>query len=189
MDKINNTFFVFIIIIICFISCTNKTSNIRLTVDTDNSIIAEPLFIYDSITIKNSPDSIIFIKYSNGRPYITRLFERKSEFYEIRKTFDFGLTEDSLPSFRIDTLITLSTKDTSYNFKYGLITLTVFGLQFSSMYYDFTREGNMYKTFKRSMQDSTYTEILYYDKNYQINKFINTWRNNKIEYTKAEKRY
>lgn len=183
MDKLNKIFCLFIIVIIGFVSCTNKTYNVRLAVDTENSMIVEPLFAYDSIIVKNSKDSIAFIKYSNGRPFITSLFKRDSDFYEIRKTQHLSLGADSLS---IDTLITLSKRNISYDFERGLISLTAFGLQYGSMHYEFTKESDMYKTLKRSFQDSTYTEVFYYDNNYRILKFVNTWRDNKIVYTIAK---
>jgi len=167
-----------------FMGCIHKSQKVKLLVDMENSIVVEPLFVYDSITVNNLTDTIIFTKYSNGRPFIATLVMRDSNFYEIRNVFDM----DGDSCF-VATLMTLSKKDTSYDFERGYIVLEALSLQFSCMHYEFTKEGgSMYKTLKRSLQDSTYTEIFYYNDNYQISKFINTWRDNKIVYVPENKK-
>jgi hypothetical protein len=140
----------------------------------------DSLFVYDSIVVEKRLDTITFAKYSNnGRPFVNKLCKYDGDFYEIRELPELM---GSVISMRTDTLITLSKKDTSVINPYERVYLAVWGLQYGSMNYKFTKESNIYKTVKQSLQDSTYFEIFYYNDKYQISKFINTWRNNKIVY-------
>ena len=171
--------FLYLLVFCCFIGCSYKYSKNKLLIDAENSLVMDSLFVYDSIIIKNQVDTIKFIKYSNGRPFVMDLVLIDSNFYEIRQIRHIVMIDSIL----MDTLITLSKKDTSIYYPHEKFTASAWDLQYGRMRYKFIKEDNIYKTVKQSMQDSTYFEILYYDDNFDIFKFTNSWRENKIVYT------
>lgn len=60
-----------------------------------------------------------------------------------------------------------------------LIDISLFDSQ-----YNIAKEGNNYKSIKQSLIDTTYKEIIFYDKDYRIYKYINTWKGEKCVYMK-----
>jgi hypothetical protein len=85
----------------------------------------------------------------------------------------------------IDTILTFAQKDTTFIYKSkrdDAIVLFVDLSLFDSKY-TISKDGNNYKTVKQSLADSTYKEIIFYDKNYRIYKFINTWQGYECVYT------
>jgi hypothetical protein len=73
-------------ILFVFFSCVNKSQKVTLLIDTENSIIVDSLFVYDSIVVEKRLDTITFAKYSNnGRPFVNKLCKYNGDFYEIRE--------------------------------------------------------------------------------------------------------
>jgi hypothetical protein len=185
LDKIYIQIIIVVLILLPCITCCIKPQKVKLVTDKENSIIENYLFLYDSIIINNYYDSIKFIKYSNAKPISTTLYKLDNAFYEIKDVYKMNIHLPEL-YLRTDTLITFSKSDTSNIFQNDMFIPIATMLQYSSMNYNITKENNMYKTFKRSLNDTTYTEIFYYDKNYIVSEFINTWQNNKIVYSRAK---
>jgi hypothetical protein len=189
-NQIKKIYIYIVIITFCVaisicISCVKKTQTRTLLIDTEHSIIVDSLFAYDSIVVNDDifDRAITFTRYSNGRPFTANLHMlNDNEYYEIRQIDNALMYFSNIQEDTILTLLTLSNKDTCSVFLYDRVCFAVWEYQWGSMAYEMTKEDNIYKTFKRSLQDSTYTEIFYYNDKYQISKFINTWRNNKIVY-------
>jgi len=170
-----------IILSILIFSCNkNEEKEVlySLLFDAENSSISEPFF-RDSILVVNREDSIIIKNYYGENHYQNIYLKCNSEFFE--KRYVSNLPEHF---FGIDTIITFAQKDTSfvYKSKRDDFIVTLIDLSLFNSYYIIQRNGNNYMTIKQSCVDTTYKEMFYYDKDYNIYKFINTWNGDTIVY-------
>jgi len=183
---INIKFSLLIIMFFLLFSCqkyANKEHSYILFFYPDSSSVSKP-FNNDSILITYyGKDSIIVKNYYHGNYYQNIFFQKNGSFAE--KRFVANFPEQI---FEIDTILTLTKKDTSFvyhsnrdNFIVTLVDLSLFDSR-----YTISKERKKYKTIKQSLVDTTYKEIFFYDKDYNIYKFINTWKGNKCVYVKKK---
>jgi len=182
---VTNIKYIFIVILsFLFFSCNkqrDKELSYILLFNPESSNVIEKSLILDSILIKNySNDSILFSKYSNGRYIESFYFNSNGEFWEERiKGNDYG------KFLGIDSILTFSKKDTTFMYKsVREFIVLVPELSLASCKYSILKEGNEFKTIKQSLVDTTYKEFFYYDKDYRIYKFVNTWKDNTCVYVK-----
>jgi hypothetical protein len=160
----------------------NDKKHLALLLDFNNSQYTEVRFVIDSINVKYD-DSITIVFYAGGYQH-ERVYHKNenSLIYEIRERWN-----EEMKCFGIDTILTFSKSDTTfvYNSAYNFVPV-VFLYAFADCRYTIAKEDNVYKTIKQSLVDTTYKEIFFYDKDYNIYKFVNTWKNNKCVYVKKE---
>jgi hypothetical protein len=153
-----------------------------LSFDSTVSHVEEDKLIRDSIVINYySRDSILLLKYYDGDYTLYRYFYKDNEVFEKR------IKENLWDGFLgIDSILTFSKKDTLFLYRYNLFIVMVTDYGYADCIYTIKQERNEYMTIKQSTIDTTYKEILFYDKNYNIYKFVNTWKNNRYIYVKKE---
>lgn len=176
---------VFICILIC--SCNeNKIANnrINLIMDATTSTVIDKRFCLDSISFHYDKDSVFMYKHFSNRYFETSFFYSKNDLYEWRDIYD-DLAGAYLGK---DSILTFSTKEISfvYNSTIEFIT-TTWDYPFADCKYEIKKIGDdNYTTTKQSLVDTTYKEIYFYNKNYQVSKFINTYKGNICIYTLKE---
>jgi hypothetical protein len=174
---------ILILVVIVFSSCKNENKTIILNFEAELSTANETSLIRDSIVIQYySNDSILFLKYSNGDYKRSRYFNMNNVFFERR----ISVTEVG-EFVGIDSILTFSKKDTVFEYKSARRFIPIVqDYSFADCIYSIKHKGDEYKTIKQSLVDSTYKEIFFYDKNYHIYKYVNTWKDNKCVYVKKE---
>ena len=173
----------FFMLIIAFYSCKNLDKTIVLNFDSDLSAVYEKKLIRDSIVIYYySNDSMLLLKYFNGDYKQSQYFKKDNDFYERR----ISVTENR--EFRgIDSILTFSKKDTVFKYNSARsFLITVLDYSYADCIYNIIHERNEYMTIKQSAIDTTYKEIFFYDKNYNIFKYINTWKDNQCVYVRKK---
>ena len=179
--------FLLIITSISLLFCCNKNNNyekhVTLLLDTIDSNYSDERFLIDSINIEFTDSISVFFNtgdYTNLRVF----YKHKNGMYEIRERFNEKPDSEYLG---IDTILTFYKSDTTfiYHSAFDFIPL-VFYYSFADCKYEMLKENDTYKTIKQSLIDTTYREIYYYDKYYNIYKYINTWKDNNCVYVKKE---
>lgn len=174
--------YILLVIGILYISCGDikeyKITSFYLD-ERESKIINYP-FTFDSIKVYYD-DSIVIRKYKSNNINETILKKNKIGMEEHR-TINKDFFDDMY--IRTDTLLILSNKDTSYTHYFITDNLyLVSSYSYTSCIYTFTMVDEWKrKTVKQSLIDTTYSEIYYYDKNYQISSIINTWGDNTCVY-------
>jgi len=171
------------LIIIALSSCINHGKTTVLKYDSDLSTVYEKRLIRDSIVIHYySTDSILLLKYSNGDYKQSVYFKMGNAFFERR------ISVSEIGEFvRIDSVLTFSKSDTVFGYKSARKFIpTVLDLSYADCIYTIKHESNGYMSIKQSVIDTTYKEIYFYDMNYNIFKYINTWKDNKCVYVRKE---
>jgi hypothetical protein len=184
----------FALITVIVSSCHKKSSEIVLgkTIFAYDSIVSnlnEEKFKYDSLFIERiRKDCLVIIRYLGGDGYhnIIPFSNENDVFYEERQIPQMiidGETETSvifIPTFLLkDTAFTYIPED---DFIYAFVP----DLSYGKTKYEIRRNNDGFITFKQSLVDTTYTETFFYDDNFNIYKFINTWQDNKCVYVKRE---
>jgi hypothetical protein len=183
INYMKTKFFIFAIFSLLF-SCTNQNDgykHITLLLEPQNSQYTDNRFLMDSINVENG-DSFKITRY-NGDYQFKSIYHRKENgLYEIRKRCN-----EELECFGTDTILTFYKSDTSfiYNSAYIFIPI-VFLYTFADCKYDIIKEKDVYKTVKQSLVDTTYKEIYYYDQDFNIYKYINTWKDNRCVYLRND---
>lgn len=183
IDCMQNQLKYFYLCLICFFvhSCnghTNIDNKISLYFDRSESTIIDERFNLDSIGFQYSKDSIILYIRQLELPF----FKKHGNIYELREAY-----RDMIDYERTDSILTFSTKDTT--FTYGSVIdgdfiPNAFDYSLADCKYEIKKIGNnSYVTTKQSLVDTTFKEIYYYDKEYQITKFVNTYKGNICIYT------
>ena len=175
--------FFLVIIAISFLFCCNKNNvkekHVTLLLDIKNSQCNDDRFLIDSINIEYSDSLRMF--FSTGDYKHLKVFHKgKNGIYEIRKRFN-----EEIECFGTDTILTFYKSDTIflYHSAFNFVPI-VFYYGFADCKYELLKENDTYKTIKQSLIDTTYKEIFFYDKDYKIYKFINTWKDNECVYVK-----
>lgn len=161
------------------LSCNNNDSRKSVLVLAPHlSIVEDDKFILDSLLVFHYKDSIVFMKYSNNKYFESVFMKNQNSFSEIR-----GRYSDTGEYFGIDTILTFSRKDTCFTYKsaYEFVPI-VLSLSYADCNYIVKKTGENFVTIKQSLVDTTYKEIFFYDRNFDIYKFVNTWRSNEIVY-------
>ena len=175
--------FIFTIALLC--SCNKQNNEFSITVlsfDSTTSHVQEEKLIRDSIVINYySKDSILLLKYYDGDYTRYNYFYKDDELFE--KRIKANLWEGFLG---IDSILTFSKKDTVFSYHYNRLIVMVTDYGYADCIYMIEQKGNEYKTIKQSAIDTTYKEIFFYDKDYNIYKYINIWQDNEYVYMKKE---
>ena len=176
----------FVMIGLFTLSCNNKLSketSYVLYYEPDSSHVLKKSLIRDSIIIEYyQKDSMLFLKYSNGDYKENLFFLHNGNLVERHyRGNDFG------EILGIDSIITFSTKDTSFFYKSALEFIPiVLAYSFADCRYIIKKQGEEYVTVKQSTIDTTYKEIFFYDKDFNIHKYINTYKDNYCVYIRKE---
>ena len=177
----------FVMIGLFTLSCNNKLSketSYVLYYEPDSSHVTEKRMIGDSIVIKkNSQDSILISTHiSNMTVYESLYFRIGNNLWEKRYRYnDFGefLKIDSIPTFFLN--------DTSFIYKSAIDFFPVVRTySYADCRYIIKKQGEEYVTVKQSTIDTTYKEIFFYDKDFNIHKYINTYKDNYCVYIRKE---
>lgn len=167
-----------LIIGIALVSC-EANKKVVLVLDKSSSHIDDDRFPLDSVCF-NYTDSIIMYKYYPKRHFEVYFFKSENAVYERRSVYDYNNSTISGEYVRDDYVLTLSVQDTTFIYKYTQQFLaTVWDYSYADSKYEIRKinEGE-YITTKQSLIDSTYKEIFYYNKDFQVTKFINTYKEN-----------
>ena len=173
----------FFMLIIAFYSCKNLDKIIILNFDDELSTVRDESLIRDSIVIKYySDDNILLLKYSNGDFKQCDYFKMDNAFFERRiSVTDIG------KFVKIDSILTFSKIDTFFEYKSAREFIPIVQVySYADCIYNIIHEKNEYMTIKQSAIDTTYKEIFFYDKNYNIFKYINTWKDNQCVYVRKK---
>lgn len=176
-------------------SCEKKDSSdiifgkVEFSYDSIVSKLNDEMFKYDSLFIERArQDSLVIIRYLGGDGYYNYIpFSLiDNVFYEKRITpqeIEEGETETSIIS-----IPTFMQKDTSFTYfpEDDFFPVFVVDLSFDKSKYIIERDNDGFTTTKQSLVDTTYKEIYYYDRNYNIYKFVNTWKDNKCVYIRKK---
>ncbi|MBO1736541.1 MAG: hypothetical protein DBY16_08725 [Coprobacter sp.] len=177
----------FVMIGLFALSCNNKLSketSYVLYYEPDSSHVTEKRMIGDSIVIKKiSQDSILISTHiSNMTVYENLYFRIGNNLWEKRhRSNDFGefLKIDSIPTFFLN--------DTSFIYKSAREIFPVVRIySYADCRYIIKKQGEKYVTVKQSTIDTTYKEIFFYDKDFNIHKYINTYKDNYCVYIRKE---
>lgn len=177
-------FFLLIAISSFLLHCNKNDANekhITLFLDTNNSRWIDEHFLIDSIKIEHD-DSLKIIFYTGDYQYFRSYYKSINGIYEIRERFD-----EEMKYFGVDTILTLYKSDTTFIFhsEFDFIPI-VFYYAFTDSKYSIISKNDIYKSIKQSLVDTTYKEIFFYDEDYNIYKFINTWQDNECVYVKKK---
>jgi hypothetical protein len=145
-----------------------------------NSSSVDKPFFRDSLVITYyKEDSILIKNYFNGNYYQNIYFKMNNKFFEKRYV-------SNLPAqiSEVDTILSFAKEDVflTYKSRRDDFIVTLIDLSLIDGQYTIQKDGNNYKTIKRSLIDTTYKEVFFYDTNYNIYKFINTWKNDNCVY-------
>jgi len=180
IKAMNIKYFILYILFILFISCTEQVRINRQTfvLDSTNSTYTEPNFLIDSINIVYG-DSIKMFRHEGEQITESVFFRNDGSIYELRERF----SEIPDETFGVDTILTFGKKDTTFVYKsaFDFIPI-VFYYSLADNEYKITKEGDLFVTVKQSLSDSTYSEKYYYDENFNIKKFVNTYQDNTCIY-------
>ena len=183
MIIMKNKIVLLILVIILVGSCNKQNkelSKMVLLFDSNMSHVQEKRLIRDSIVINHYPkDSILFLKYCDGDYTLYHYFYKDNEVFE--KRFRGNLWDSG-----IDSILTFSKKDTVFLYHYNRFLVMVTDYGYADCTYTIQHEGNIHMTIKQSAIDATYKEIFFYDKDYNIYKYINTWSENEYVYVKKK---
>jgi len=196
MSNIMKLRLVLLVLTITVIVSCNKpnSSNIILgeivfSYDSINSKLINQEFKYDSLFINRiGKDSMIITRYLGGKGYyFNTTFSLKNHlFYENRQIPQViieGETETS-----IVLIPTFMQNDTNFIYipKDDFTAFFVNDLSLDKCKYQIKNNNDEFITIKQSLIDTTYREIYYYDKYYNIYKYINTWKDNECVYERKE---
>ena len=184
--KTYNNIILSIIVALLLLCCNNslrKKESFLLSFNEDSSFVSDNLFPRDSIIIEYyQKDSMLFLKYSNGDYKENLFFLHNGNLVERHyRGNDFG------EILGIDSIITFSTKDTSFFYKSALEFIPIVqAYSFADCRYVIKKQEEEYVTVKQSTIDTTYKEIFFYDKDFNIHKYINTYKDNYCVYIRKE---
>jgi hypothetical protein len=169
-------------IIFLLLSCNRqieKEVTHVLSFDMNSSSVNKPFFRDSLVITYYKEDSILIKNYFNGNYYQNIYFNRNNVFFEKRY-----VSNPPAQIFEVDTILTFAKEDTSliYKSRRDDFIVTLIDLSLIDGQYIIQGDGKNHKTIKQSLMDTTYKEIFFYDINYNIYKFINTWKNDQCVY-------
>lgn len=189
-----NLHLILLALVVLFItsSCKESSSDVilgkvTLTFDSINSKLVESEFKYDSLLINRvNEDSMVIIRYMGGSGYYdyTTFSLINQIFYEKRMVPQLIIEGETKTS--IVSIPTFLQNDTIFDYMPDDDFFSVFvsSLSFDKCKYQIKKDGSKFLTIKQSLTDTTYNEIYYYDRYYNIYKYINTWKDNKCVYVR-----
>jgi hypothetical protein len=175
---------------IILLSC-NRNEKINLPLKTEllfdsiSSTICDSRFPFQKMIITAYTDSVLVERIHTGgklRSYV--FYNHNGNLFEVRPRINWYYENEGPVDFRMDTILTFSIKDITfvYDADDDIIIGTIFDYSIADSKYEIKKNGNTYKTIKQSLVDTTYMEIFFYDKKYNIHKFINLWQGNECVY-------
>ena len=188
--------FILALLMALVITSCNKQNSLELEMgrvefsfDSIASKLVDEKFRYDSLFVERiRKDSMTITRCMGGDGYYNySVFSLKDNtFYENRivpHEIIEGETETS-----IVLIPTFSQKDSTFNYfpEDDFLSFFVPDLGFDKCNYEIKKANNELVTIKQSLVDTTYKEIYYYDQNFNIYKYINTWKDNKCVYVRKE---
>ena len=173
-------------------SCNYEKNNIHrivLEFDSIKSTVKNWDFVEMSkMEIAYRGDSIFIEKFFDNKNLQNVFINKNGNVYElgyygaILLDEEENIIEDNTIS---DTILMFSVNDTTFIWNCPSRIFPPFK-RFSPYFdskYTIEKSRNGYKTIRQSLVDSTYKEIYFYNKNYIIYKFINTYKDNKCVYS------
>ena len=184
----------FVLVAIVIVSCNKIDSpNIVLgkmifSYDSINSKLIDVKFKYDSLFINRiEKDSITITRYLGGKGYYfySSFSLKNHSFYENRNSPQLISIEDETKT-SIVLIPTFMQKDTIFTYipVGDFFAVFVNDLGLGKCKYQIETNNSKFLTIKQSLIDTTYKEIFFYDKDYNIYKFINTWKDNRCVYVR-----
>ena len=175
--------------VITFFSCFSQEKKTILLFVPEESRISHTDYRLDSIIIIPHPhncDSIIFRQYDKYGIFNVNVFFKKNDsMYEIRNIF----TTDEIPGKLLghDYIRAFTRKDTTFFYKSKMDLMSAgMGLSVDDSNYTIKKLKDGYETIKQSAIDTTFREIYFYDKDYNIYKYILTQNCDMYVYAKKE---
>jgi hypothetical protein len=187
---IKNIFYIGLVILTS-ISCINtsnkNTEKIIFSYDPISSSLVDTIFKYDSLFFEKTKDSITITRYLGGQGYYyySEFYLQNNIFYELRISPHI-IEEEKEDSNTVISIPMFSIKDTIFDYfpEKDFLPAFVMDLSFNRCNYRMMKNDDEFITIKQSLVDTTYKEIYFYDKNYNLYKYINTWKDNKCVYVK-----
>jgi len=177
-------YIIIIILIFGTLSCKEKLHKTTLSFSSKESVINNKKNILDSIVISRTECKILIRQYRGAGNYLEiSLIRFNNGFSELRKKFN-GLVDtetdkiktniipvDTLPTFyKIDTFFTYKSERNFYH--------SIMDLSLGNARYKIKKNKDTFMFIKKSTIDSSYEEEYYYDKNFNIIKYIVKYRGN-----------
>jgi len=177
-------YIIIIILIFGTLSCKEKLHKTTLFFSSKESVINNKKNILDSIVISRTESKILIRQYRGSGNYLEiSLIRFNNGFSELRKKFN-GLVDtetdkiktnlipvDTLPTFyKIDTFFTYKSERNFYH--------SIMDLSLGNARYKIKKNKDTFMFIKKSTIDSSYEEEYYYDKNFNIIKYIVKYRGN-----------
>ncbi|MDR0865025.1 MAG: hypothetical protein LBO74_08850 [Candidatus Symbiothrix sp.] len=182
-------------VLICIIiaSCNRHASfaiidKVILSYDSVSSTLVDVKFREDSLSIERMrEDSLTIIRYLVGGDFYHTTYSLKNEMFYENRIVPHEIIEGIIETSVI-LIPTFSLKDTIFDYEPAedFTSFFVRDLSFDKSNYQIEKTNNEFITIKQSLVDTTYQEIYYYDQNFNIYKYINTWKDNKCVYVKKE---
>jgi len=174
------------IVIICSLSCKEQEKKTILLFSQKESVISDQRFVLDSIIIIKTKTTMSMRQYRGRGAYLEIEFiKTNNNFSELRERFR-GLIQVGKPidkPVHVDTLPIFSINDTFFIYKskrdfyHSIIDLSLGDAQ-----YKVVKQGDTYVSSRQSMIDSLYNEYYYYNKKFDITKYIVKYRKNLYVY-------
>jgi hypothetical protein len=177
------------VVIFCFLSCKEKEKKTLLLFSQKESVICDQRFVLDSIIIIETKTTMLMRQYSGRGGYLeSKYIKTNNSFSELREGFHGNIEEGKSidKSIQIDTLPVFSINDTFFTYKSKRKYYpTTIDLSLGDAQYKVAKQGNTYVSSRHSMIDSLYNEYYYYNKNFDIYKYIAKFRGNICVYRNA----
>jgi hypothetical protein len=176
------------IVIFCSLSCKEKEKKTILLFSQKESVISDQRFVLDSIIIIKTKTTMSIRQYRGKGEYLDiKFIKANNNFSELRESFRY--IQEGKPidkPIQIDTLPIFSVNDTSFTYKSKRKYYpTTIDLSLGDAQYKVEKQGDTYVSFRQSMIDSLYNEYYYYNKNFDITKYIAKFRRNICVYRNA----
>ncbi|MCD7972130.1 MAG: hypothetical protein LUG18_05600 [Candidatus Azobacteroides sp.] len=173
------------ILIFLLISCSQKETVENRTIlllDKKNSFIELEGFAFDRMEIVKEDSTWIYSFYEDGFYFLNVFFEKDHALYEKRER---GWKADEV--LGIDSILIFSLRDTVFIYDSAVdLPVVVPSLSIADCKYRIFKQDNYHVTVKQSLIDTTYQEMFFYDEDFNIFKFINTFQENICIYKAAE---
>ena len=188
--------FILALLMALFIMSCNKQNSLKLEMgrvefsfDSIASKLVDTSFRYDSLFIDRvNKDSLVIMRYLGGEGYhYYSQFSLKNRVFYENRIEPFVIIEGETETYAV-LIPTFSVKDTIFRYIVDddFTPFFVPDLGFDKCNYEIKKANNELVTIKQSLVDTTYKEIYYYDQNFNIYKYINTWKDNKCVYVRKE---
>jgi hypothetical protein len=172
------------IVIICSLSCKEKEKKTILLFSQKESVISDQRFVLDSIIIIKTKTTMSIRQYSGrGEYWDIKFIKTNNNFSELREGFRYIQVGKPIDKpVHVDTLPIFSINDTFFIYKSKRDYPTTIDFSLGDAQYKVVKQGDTYVSSRQSMIDSLYNEYYYYNKNFDITKYIVKYRKNLCVY-------